>query len=448
MNDRLSRRRFLAATSAGAAAASAAHTNADASRVTDSKPAVLGGKPIRSAPFPSWPKIDASDERAWMDVLRSGKWFRGSGRTVERFEQAYAGMTGARGCLATANGTSALYTSLNALGVAPGDEVIVPPYTFVATVNVVLMQHALPVFVDTDIETFQIDARKIEAAITGRTTAIIPVHLGGAAADLDAILEIGRKRKIPVLEDACQAHLGEWRGRKVGSLGAAGCFSFQASKNLNSGEGGAILSNDAEFIERAYTFHNNGRGRKGSSSGFAYSANGANLRMTEFQAALLMTQMARLAEQSEARDRNARYLSGLLREIPGISPARMYPGCTRNAWHLYMFRYNKTRFEDLPRAKFLNALEKEGIPCSDGYRPLNREPFLKEVLSSRIYQSLYGPERLARWATENRCPANDRLCDEAVWLSQTMLLGATADMDQIAEAVRKVQRFAGEIARR
>ena len=198
---------------------------------------------------------------------------------------AWANTLGAKHCLAVANGTSALITSLAALGVGPGDEVIVPPYTFVATVNAVSMHHALPIFVDTDPETFQIDARKIEAAITEKTRCIIPVHLGGAAADLDAIAAIAAKHKIPVLEDACQAHLAEWRGRKVSTLGDLGCFSFQGSKNLNSGEGGAILTNNDQLIEQCKSFQNNGRGT--STAGFSYVRNGANLRMTEFQAALL-----------------------------------------------------------------------------------------------------------------------------------------------------------------
>src|SRR5262249_12692522 len=158
----------------------------------------------------------------------------------------------------------------------------------------VLLQYALPVFIDTDRQTFQMDATKIESAITGRTACIMPVHLGGNAADMDAILAIAQKHSLPVIEDTCQAHLGEWRGKKLGPLGKGGCFSFQASKNLHSGEGGAIISDDSAFMERCYAFHNNGRGR--ARGGFAYGHGGANLRMTEFQAALLLQQMTRLEE--------------------------------------------------------------------------------------------------------------------------------------------------------
>jgi dTDP-4-amino-4,6-dideoxygalactose transaminase len=440
MSNYVTRRRFINAASTGVAAAGAM-----AAPATNGRLAILGGAPVRKEKFPSWPRTDALEEKEILAVLKSGRWFRGWGQQVERFEQKYAELLGARHCLATANGTSALFTSLNGVGVAPGDEVIVAPYTFVATVNVILLQHAVPVFVDTDIETFQIDAKKIEAAITDRTTAMIPVHLGGAAADMDAILAIGKKRNIPVIEDACQSHLGEWRGKKVGTLGTTGCFSFQNSKNLNSGEGGAVMTNDAELAERCFAFHSNGRGRKSDGSGFSYRQNGANLRMTEFQAALLMAQMTRLEEQSKTREQNAAYLTALLKEIPGILPAKMYEGCTRNAYHLYMFRYNREAFGGVPRRTFLKALQAEGIPGSGGYSPLNKEPFIRSVLASRAYKALVSPERLKRWEERNQCPANDRLCEEAVWFGQTTLLAAKRDMDQIAEAIRKIQGQAGEL---
>jgi dTDP-4-amino-4,6-dideoxygalactose transaminase len=390
--------------------------------------------------------IDSNEDRAWMDVLHSGKWNRLDGDCARRFEEFWAATLGAKHCLATANGTSALITSLNALGVGPGDEVVVPPYTFVATVNAVLLQHAMPVFVDTDPETFQIDARKIEAAITERTRCILPVHLGGSPADLDAILEIGRKHNLPVLEDACQAHLAEWRGRKVSTLGALGCFSFQASKNLNSGEGGAILTNDTDLYRTCQSFHNNGRGNTGS--GFGYVRNGANLRITEFQAALLMEQLKRVEQQSRTREQNAAYLTKQLAEIPGIVPARMYGGATRNAYHLYMFRYDPAHFANLPRSRFLAAMNAEGIPSSGGYTPLNKEPFLKHTFDSRAYRAIYPPKQLAEWAERNHCPANDKLCEEAVWFTQTMLLGPRADMDQIAGAIRKIQGQAATLLER
>jgi len=433
------RRRFLAAAPL-AGAALAADSPGD-------RPALLGGAKAHPAPFPGWPIFDTAEERAVAQTLHSGKWYRGNGKNVAQFEEEYAKLTGAKTCLATANGTSALFTALNAMGIEAGDEVIVPPYTFVATINVVLRQHALPVFVDTDPATFQMDARKLEAAITPRTRAIMPVHLGGNVCDLDAILAAAGRHKVPVLEDACQAHLAEWRGHKVGTYGAAGCFSFQASKNLNSGEGGAILTNDEDLRERCFAFHNNGSGFRSIGSNFTYASSGFNLRMPEFQGALLLTQMRRIQRQAETRTENALYLTSMLKEIPGIEPARMYEGCTRNAYHLYMFRYDARQFAGLPRAKFLKALAAEGVPASGGYSPLNTQPFLKNTLHSRGYQRIYSAKEIAAWEERNRCPANDRLCEEAVWFTQTMLLAPKESMERIAEGVRKIRKYAGELSK-
>jgi perosamine synthetase len=440
MNSEFTRRGFLAA-----APATGAAFTATAAEVQ--KPALLGGKKVRTGPFAAWPKFDEREERALLDVLHSGKWYRGNGQFVKKFEQAYAELTKAKECLATCNGTAALFISLNVLGVEPGDEVIIPPYTFIATANVVLSQHALPVFVDTDPETFQMDHRKVEAAITDRTRAIMPVHLGGNVCDLDALLEIARRRKIPLIEDACQSHLAEWKGRKAGTWGDAGCFSFQASKNLNSGEGGAILFNDADTRERAYTFHNNGSGLKFIGLNFTYASAGSNLRLTEFQGALLLAQMTRLEEQARTRADNGKYLTAMLREIPGVLPARSYAGCTNNAYHLFMLRYQPDKFAGLKRETLLKALSAEGIPASGGYSPLNSQAFLKNAIGSRGFGRLFPAQRLKQWEEQNRCPANDRLCTEAVWFTQNMLLGPRTDMEQIAEAVRKIQAHAGELAR-
>jgi perosamine synthetase len=431
---------LTAATSSLGFAASGAKTPAGAG-----KPALLGGPKVRTEGFPGWPVSGEPEAQALLETLRSGKWYRGNGQQTKKFEEAFRNLTGARHCLATANGTSALYVVLNALGVEPGDEVIVPPYTFIATINVVLRQHALPVFVDSDIDTFQMDAKKIEDAISPLTKAIMPVHLGGSACDLDQILSVSRKHGINVIEDACQAHLAEWRGRKAGTYGKAGCFSFQASKNLTSGEGGAILTDDEQVYDRCYTFHNNGSGLKAPGGNFAYTGTGDNRRMVEMEAALLLRQMTRLEEQSKCRTANALYLTSLLKEIPGIVPARMYEGCTRNAYHLYMFRYRKDGFGGLPRATFLKALAAEGIPGSRGYLPLNREPFLKTALESRAYQKLFPEDVLKNWKERNECPANNQLCEEAVWFTQNMFLGTKTDMDQIAEAIRKIQKHAGEL---
>jgi dTDP-4-amino-4,6-dideoxygalactose transaminase len=453
MNENINRRQFLGTTAiAGAgltlslSSTARAQTNGTS---TNDKPALLGGQPVRTRPDHNWPVCDEREDKAMLETIHSGKWYRSSGGTkVVKFEQAYAKATSAKNCLATNSGTSALFTSLNAVGVSAGDEVIVAPYTFIATVNVILLHHALPVFVDTDPETMQIDARKIEAAITDHTTAIIPVHLGGSAADLDTILPVARKHKLPVIEDTCQSHLAQWRGRCLGNWGDTGCFSFQASKNLNCGDGGAVITNSDELADKCYSFHNQCRPRRTSSTEAVYTSDrGGNLRMTEFQAAILLAQMTRLDEQMKTREQNAAYLRTLLKDIPGVVPARMYAGCTRNAYHLFMFRYQKEHFADMPRKRFLEALKAEGVDCNAGYGRLNKEAFIKNSLASRSWQRLFQAETLAKWEERTECPANDKLAEEAAWFTQTTLLGTRSDMDQMAEAIRKVQKHAGDLAK-
>ncbi len=446
MKPKWTRRSFLATAAMAGVGMSSYRGRAFA--VSPAKPALLGGQATCNGTWPSWPVIDQRDEKALLEVLHSGKWYCGDGKQVDRFEEAYAKLTGAKHCVATCNGTSALFASLGALGIGPGDEVILPPYTFVATLNAVMLQYALPVFVDTDPETFEIDARKIEAAITDSTALLLPVHIGGNAADMDAVLAVAGKHKLPVVEDACQAHLGQWRGHKLGTLGTTGCFSFQASKNLNSGEGGAVITDDAELAAKCYAFHNNGRAPQVASYNFTYhTARSSNLRMTEFQGSLLMAQMTRVRQQSNTRKENGDYLSTLLREIPGIAPAKMYDGCTHNAYHLFMFRYHAEPFAGLSRDRFLAALRAEGIPASGGYSPLNKAEFLAATLNSRSYRKIYGEKTIAEWAERNHCPENDRLCEEAVWFTQNMLLGPRSDMDRIAKAIRKIQTNAAALAR-
>ncbi len=446
-NPNPNRRQFIgSAVGTGVMMASAKTDPLIAAPSAADKPAILGGTPVRKMPFPSWPITDQKEEKALLDVLHNGKWFRGDGKIVELFEKTYAQQMGSRHCLATANGTSALITSLAGLGIGPGDEVIIPPYTFIATLNAVLVRYAMPVFVDSDRQTFQIDAQKIEAAITSRTAVLMPVHIGGSAADLNSVLAIAKRKNLPVIEDACQAHYGEWEGKKLGSLGTTGCFSFQASKNLNSGEGGAILTNDDTLIEKCYAFHNNSRPRKSSGYNFQYMGHsGANLRLTEFQANLLLAQMTRTEAQANRRNQNALYLAQLLEKIPGVSPAHMYAGCTRNAWHLFMFRYDSDQFSGLTRSKFIKALGAEGIPASSGYQPLNKESFLMETMQSKAYRSIYPEKMLKEWQERNRCPENDKVCNEAVWFTQTMFLGEKSDMDQIAEAIVKIHRSAADL---
>jgi dTDP-4-amino-4,6-dideoxygalactose transaminase len=174
---------------------------------------------------------------------------------------------------------------------------------------------------------------------------------------------------------------------------------------------------------------------------------GANFRMTEFQGALLFTQMNRLEQQAKTRDANAAYLTQLLSEIPGIEPARRHEGCTRSSHHLFMFRYRKEQFANLSRGKFMQALSREGVPCSGGYAPLNTDKYVEALATNPHYLKIYGAETMSRWQERNRCPVNEQLCAEAVWFTQTTLLGTRFQMEQIAEAIRKIQKSAGDIAK-
>jgi dTDP-4-amino-4,6-dideoxygalactose transaminase len=447
MNTHINRREFVSAATAVGVGLAFGGGRVFAAETTE-KPALLGGKPVRDKSWPSWPVKDQTEENAILEVLRGGKWFRGGGHKGDAFEQSYAKLTGAKHCIATNSGTSALVASLGALGVGPGDEVIVTPYTFIASVTSIMLHHALPVFVDVDPESFLIDPAKIEAAITERTAAIMPVHIGGNVSEMDAVLAVAKKHDLPVVEDACQAHLAQWHDRSVGTWGTTGCFSFQVTKNLSSGEGGAILTDDDSLAERIYAFHNNCRARRVDSFRFAYApTRAANFRMTEFQGALLMAQMTRLEKQSQTRDENAKYLAKLLAEIPGLHPAKMYDGCTRNAWHLFMMRYDAEQFAGLPRNKFLQAMQAEGIPCMGGYETLPWDIYIKEAFDTRGGRRIFPPEMLKKWPERCRVPQYDKLCREAVWFTQTMFLGDRTDMDEIAAAARKIHAHAAELAK-
>lgn len=443
MQNRFTRRTFIAASTI--AGFSLATTRLRASSID--KPALLGGTPVRTEPFPSWPVYDETEVQALQETLRTGQWFRGSGKNANTFETAFAEMIGAKYCVATSSGTAALIASLNALGVGAGDEVILPPYTFIACANAILLLGALPVFVDIDPGTFQLDATKIEAAVTDRTVAIMPVHLAGASYDVDAVRAIATKHKLAMVEDACQAVMGEWKGKRVGQFGDTGCFSFQASKNLAAGEGGAILTSSEELAEKCFAAHNNSRPRNPGGAGKDVRVHGVNLRMSEFHAGLLMAQMKRLPEQAKTRDENAAYLAKQLSEIPGVVPMKLADGCTRSAWHLFPFRYQSEGFAGLSRSQFLKALAAEGVRGSTGYTPLNQEPSITTATQGRGFSRSFPPEVLAGWSQRTACPENERLCSEAIWFSQTMLLAERSSMDQTAEAIRKIGTHAGELAK-
>lgn len=435
---RLTRRQFVAATSLGsiaAVAAQAAPAHATATRAA-TKLAIRGGTPVRTKGFPGWPMWDKQrDEELVLSVLRSGVWSRA--KVVAEFEKKYAELLGAKRCLATTHGTTALLAALNAMDIGVGDEVLVGPYTFIASVSVILLSGALPIMVDTDRETFLVNPEKMEAKITPNTKAILPVHIYGLPANMERIGAIAKKHNLLVVEDACQAWLAEFQGKKCGTLGNLGCFSFQNSKHLTCGEGGAVVGNDDGAVDRAVAYHNFGSGG---------SRLGSKCRMTEFQAAILLTQMQRLEEQTQRRWENAVCLTSKLQGIPGIIPHKLYDGVTRAAYHLYPFRYNAEEFNGVAKERFMSALQREGIPCSGGYGRLNKSPFIEDTLSSRNFQRMYSKEQLDHCRNQIECPDNDLLCNEAVCLSQRLLLGTKEDMDDIANAIVKIYENRDQLA--
>jgi dTDP-4-amino-4,6-dideoxygalactose transaminase len=383
--------------------------------------AINGGSPIRTSPFPAWPIFDEQEERAVVDVVKSGKWGL-DGTKIPEFQKIFADYQSAKHGICVANGTVSLIVALKAADVKYGDEVIVPPYTFMATASAVLEVGAIPVFVDIDAATFCLDASKIEAAITEKTKAIIPVHLGGHPADLDKIMEIADRRSLVVIEDAAHAHGAEWKGVRVGAIGHMGSFSFQSSKNLCCGEGGIILTNQDEYADKCYSYHNCGRIRGGAK--YEHHVLGQNYRMGEFQAAILLAQFRRFDAQSDLRNENGKYLAAKLSEIGGVIPQARDPRVTRHGFHLFAARYDSNMFEGHDRNTFLRAINAEGIPFSAGYRPLHKE----------VLFTARGGDYL-----KVSCPVSEALSENDLWLHQSVLLGTREDMDDIVDAVVKVK---------
>ncbi len=408
------------------------------------KLALNGGPQEKTKPFPEWPIYDDSERQGLLEVLESKQWWRGSGDRTAQFEQEFADFHGAKYGIAVTNGTHSIEICIAALGIRPGDEVIVPDSTFIGSASPILAAGALPVLVDVDPTSYNVDPAKVEAAITPKTRAIIAVHMGGYPADLDKLVEISKKHNIPLIEDCAHAHASEWRGQRVGTFGIAGSFSFQASKTMTAGEGGIIITSDPEFERKARSIQDCGR-----LPGYHFYEHfdyASNYRMSEWQSAVLSAQLKRLDEQTKLRDHNARVLDDLLGHIEGLTPqhdpvdnSRM----TRNGHYLYLFHYDRTAFNNLPTAKFIEALNAEGIPTQATYPPLSALTVFKDgVYKHRLPASEQGDDALRN----QPFPASKLVLEEVVCIPQRALLGDEDDMREIAAAVEKIQHFANEIS--
>jgi len=419
------------------------------------KLAINGGEPVRRKPFPAWPEVDEKDERSVAKVVRGGNWWMyayeagelagegdaGGGSRVEAFERAFAEFQHVKHALATTSGSGALEICCRAIGLEPGDEVITTPYTFVASSSCVLNAMALPVFVDIEPETYNINPDLIEDAITDRTRAILPVHFGGAIADMTRIRRIAAKHGLKIIEDAAQAHGASLTGdRYAGGLGDVGMFSLQQSKLLTCGEGGIITTDDDELAEAAWSLRHYGRTREGL--WYQHFRLGWHYRMTELQGALLLTQLAKLPEQNARRRRNAEALFDALEAVPGVTPCRQNRQADKKVHYLVILRYDAAKWDGLSRERLIDALNAEGIPCLAGYSFCVYE---NPMLSSIDFNGPRSPYRTGRSDRidfakyRGACPVAERACRaEAIWLTQNLLLGTEDDARDIARAFEKV----------
>jgi dTDP-4-amino-4,6-dideoxygalactose transaminase len=452
-NKLLTRRTFVKTTSIGAAGValtSGGMASVYSEFIQDAgKPAILGGTPVRPKGTNlevSWPIFDDTDVQMYLDAYKSKRWSEYSYSPKElsgRFEKAFAEMMGVAYCAVTNSGTNALDAAQRAFDIGPGDEVITQTNTFVATAQTTFNLFALPVFVDSDPETFMINADLIEERITDNTRAILPVHIGGAAADMDKILAIAKKHNLVVIEDACQAQHGEWMNRKLGAIGDLGCFSFQEGKSLCGGEGGAVIGNDDNIMARVDAYTNNGRDPRGKNRTFT----GSNFRMTPFVAAILTGQMRRLETQSKIRDENAAYLEKLLSEIKGVRPTKKYPGQTRRAYYEYQLIYEKEHFSGLAKKRFQAAMEAEGINFGNGIdSSLHLDPFIETYFNLRAFKKIFPKDRLDKYRRENLCPVNEMIEKErGLSLGQRVFLGTKKEMEDIVTAIVKIQKNSSKL---
>ncbi len=403
------------------------------------KLAITGGSPLRTTPFTTWPIATKAEALALEDVLTSTKWGGQPfpGKHADSFAKKFAEVHTAKYGQCVSTGTVAIQAALKAIGIRPGDEVIAPAYTWEGTVGPVLLLGAVPVFVDVDPDTYCLDAKLIEKAITPKTKAILPVHLGMRFADMDEILRIAAKHKLKVIEDCAHAHGGMWKGKGAGSMGDLGAFSFQSSKLITSGEGGAVITNNLEYMEIVQSYIN--AGRASVTDEFHHRIIGFNYRIGEFQAAVLGPQLDRLPEQAKVREQNMKHLETRLQNTPGIGLLKPDPRITRLAPYGYVLKYLPPQVKDVPRAEFVAALQLEGIPC-DGlfYEPVYKSSLFP--LDPLDFPALsWGREKPLDLRNMYSCPESDRAAyHEAVWFPHQLFLGNAADVDAIANAIHKV----------
>jgi len=413
------------------------------------KPAILGGKPVRTKPLGEWPIITDEEIEAVIRVLKRRKLCATMYKAYEvpELESEFAKVMNVKYAVATSSGTAALDIVVAALDIGPGDEIITTPYTFVATATCALHNCAIPIFADVDLKTRNIDPADIERKITDRTKAIIVVHLAGHPCEMDEIMKIAEEHNLYVIEDCAQAHLAEYKGKIVGGIGHIAIFSFQESKNMMAGEGGMITTNDEELAERCVSLREHGRLR--DKPWYYHYKLGWNYRMTEMQAAILRVQLKRLPKITEERRKNAEYLSKLLKEFEAVKPGYVAP-YVKHAYHLYLIDYYP-EIVGLTKEQFVKAVQAEGVPLTGGYMwPIYENNIFKEF-RVRPKQCPFSCPYYGKKVSypKGLCPNAEKLCYEiGLWMPGYSLNVPREELNDVPRALEKVIKHSEEIRKK
>ena len=402
-----------------------------------SKLAIDGGPATITRPLTGGKKWGAEELKEVIDVFESGAYYRYDGSKVVAFEEAFRKVYGRRHAVASTSGTAAIHVALGMLDPEPGSEIITGPITDLGSVVPILYQQCIPVFADSDPDTFCIDPKQIERCITERTAAIMPVHLFGNPCHMDAIMKIAAKHKLPVIEDCSQAHHTWYKGKLCGTIGDIGAFSLQASKHITTGEGGMTITNRQALAERGAFFMDKGWARGGWGPR-AYRFLGLNYRMSELQGAVGCGQIRKLAAVTDARNRNGDLLSELIGDLPGVKAQKPSPGAKMTYWLYGMAVQPEAKYTP---TEFAQALSAEGVGAGLGY--IGKPIFLcaeacwnKNTLgSSELPYSLPGAPEVSY--DEDTCPKTMDLLSRMITLPMSEFY-TEADVRLVGDAIAKV----------
>ncbi|MCA1028635.1 DegT/DnrJ/EryC1/StrS family aminotransferase [Cytobacillus kochii] len=367
-----------------------------------------------------WPYFSEAELMQLTEVLNSGNWWRGNGDKVIEFENKFANFHKATYGLGVTNGTHAILLALKALGLKPGDEVIVPSFTFISTILPIMELGGIPIPVDVEPNTFCISPSEIKKAITNKTVGIIPVHMAGNICRMKEICEISKKNNLFIIEDACHAHGAEYNYKKAGSFGDFGVFSFQALKLMTSGEGGCLITSDKDLYNKVQVLHNVGRPL--GDTNYQHVNMGSNFRMSEFQAAVLIPQLERISSQNKIRLENGKSLTKSLSSYSEFIPQTIDPLCNLHSYYMYMFYYNAHKLE-LSREELINELNNRGIPAYRAYSQVNETEVFKRYIAGlgKEYSSLL----------KNNYPNSQNISNNVVWIHHRILLDKSEDISNV-----------------